>query len=107
MYWVIGALGLAFIVSPFYFNYTNNTLAFWVSLFAGGIALVMAMFEWAAKGKERWEYWVVEVVGLIAIFSPFVLGFKNVTMALAMSVGIGLLLALFSASRLTYIDKKY
>ena len=107
MYWLIGALGFAFLISPFYFNYADNTFALWVSLIVGVVSIILAFFEGLAHGKDRWEYWVVEVVGLTTIFLPFILGFKDVEMALAMSVGIGLLLAVFSASKLTYIDKGY
>lgn len=107
MYWVIGILGLAYIISPFYFNYTDSAPALWVSLIIGAGVLILAVLELLSKGKDRWEYIVAEILGITAIFAPFIFGFKDIEMALGMGVGVGLLLALFSASKLTIIDNIY
>ena len=90
MYLLIGLLGLVSIISPYLVGYSENAIALWTSLSVGAILLVASILEGIAADKERWEYWVVGIVGVGAVLAPFVLGFSALTTALWTLVIIGL-----------------
>ncbi len=102
MYWLTGMLGLAFVVAPFIFGYSGNSVALWTSMILGGSVMLMSLVESAEDNKGIWEYWVTGLVGLGAVVAPFVLGFGNVATAMWISVAIGLLLSLIAGSKLYY-----
>lgn len=89
MYLLTGFLGIIAIVSPYLFGYNDDTVALWTSLIMGGVLLAASIFEGIAADREKWEYWVVGVAGLVAILAPFALGFSALTAALWTLVIIG------------------
>lgn len=101
MYWMTGILGLALAVAPFVLGYSNNVAALWTSLLIGGATIIASGIEWAQADKEKWEYWIVAIFGLVAIASPFLFGFGGHATAMWTSVVVGILMALFAGSRLT------
>lgn len=100
MYWVTGIVGLALVIAPFVFGYSDNAPALWTSLFVGGATVVVSWIEGAQSDREQWEYWIVGVLGFAAILAPFVLGFGNHATAMWTSVVAGALIAVFAGSRL-------
>lgn len=96
MYWVTGILGLALMVAPFLLGYTSNPTAFWTSLVAGLVVLAVSLYKAITHDQARWEYMVATVVGLLAVFAPFVLGFGTLTMAVWTMVILGGLVAIFA-----------
>jgi hypothetical protein len=100
MYWITGTLGLILASAPYIFNYSNDTAALWTSLIVGGATLVVSLMEAARSDREQWEYWTAGILGLIAVISPFILGFGANTSAMWTSVIVGVLIALFAGSRL-------
>lgn len=90
MYLLPGFLGLISIVAPYLFNYSQDNTALWTSLIIGSILIIASILEGIAVDKERWEYWVVGVVGVGAILAPFVLGFSALGAALWTLVIIGI-----------------
>lgn len=100
MYWLTGFLGLMSAVAPFLLGYSNNTTALWTSLTVGAILMISSGFEWAAKGRENWEYWVVGIAGVGAVLAPFVLGFNTMTGAVWTLVIIGLVTVMASGIKL-------
>ncbi len=89
MYLLTGFLGIIAIVSPYLFGYNDDAIALWTSLIIGVVLMAASIFEGIAADREKWEYWVVGVAGLMAILSPFVLGFSTLTPALWTLVIIG------------------
>lgn len=89
MYLLTGFLGLILIVAPFLFGYNGDTIALWTSLVIGAILIIDSVFEGIAADRERWEYWVAGIVGVAAVFAPFVLGFSASAAALWTLVIVG------------------
>ena len=79
MYLLTGFLGVVLIGAPFVLGYSDNTMAMWTSLGIGFALAGASVFEWAAEGEQRWEYWVLGLAGLAAIVAPFILGFDFMT----------------------------
>ena len=96
MYWVTGILGLALMVAPFLLGYTSNPTAFWTSLITGLVILAVSTYKAITHDQARWEYMVATVVGLLAVFAPFVLGFGSLTIAVWALVILGGLVAIFA-----------
>jgi hypothetical protein len=100
MYWVTAVLGLTSILAPFILGYSNDIGALWTSMTIGLILMTASSFEWAAKDREAWEYWVAGVTGVVAVFSPFLLGFSGVTIAVWTLVTIGLVTVMAAGIKL-------
>jgi len=100
MYLLTGFLGLVSIISPYLFGYSSDTAALWTSLVVGAVLIVASIFEGVAAGREKWEYWVVGIAGLAAIFAPFVLGFSTLSSALWTLVIIGLVTIFAAGTKL-------
>lgn len=100
MYLLTGFLGLVSIIAPYVLGYSADTGALWTSLIVGFVLIGASIFEGIAAGRERWEYWVVGIAGLVAIFAPFVLGFSTLSVALWTLVIIGLVTILAAGAKL-------
>lgn len=76
MYFLTGILGLVLILAPFILGYSDNQLALWTSIGIGFALTAASILEWTAEGTQMWEYWVLGIAGLTAVFAPFMLGFS-------------------------------
>ena len=101
MYWMTGLLGFALMVAPFLFGYSYNAPALWASLLVGLATVGFSWMEAAVHDRETWEYWSVAALGAIAVIAPFLLGFADLTIALWTSIVLGVLIALFAATKLS------
>lgn len=99
MYWATGILGIVLLVAPYLFGYTSHTAAFWTSLALGGVVLVISVLEGVRRGQDMWEYWVATIAGIGAVVAPFIFRFDNITAAFWTTLGVGVLLAILSASK--------
>lgn len=81
MYWLTGILGAVLMAAPFILGYSDDSMALYVSLGIGFTLTAASVFEWAAEGEQRWEYWVLGIAGLTAVTAPFILGFNFMTLA--------------------------
>lgn len=100
MYWITAILGVIFLAAPFFFGYVDNTPAFYSSIGAGVIVLLMSGLEALRHEREMWEYWVAGAVGVVAVLSPFILGFSGHVSALWTSVLLGALIAISAGSKI-------
>lgn len=100
MYLLTGFLGLVAIVAPYLFSYSQDVVALWTSLVIGGVLVIASVLEGVAADRERWEYWVVGLAGLAAIFAPFVLGFSALTTALWTLIIVGVVTILAAWTKL-------
>ena len=93
------ALGGFLFVAPWLFSYAYESAKAddWLSsatVVASSIAALVAFAEW--------EEWVGIIVGLWVLVSPWLLGFQHAR-AMAVNVGVGLLIAFMSALQLWLI----
>ncbi|MGE5042346.1 MAG: SPW repeat protein [Candidatus Levyibacteriota bacterium] len=100
MYWITGILGLALAVAPWVLNYTGNGVALWSSVILGGLTVIASLIEGAQHDRAAWEYWAAGILGILAIISPFALGFSAYSTAMWTTVVLGVLIAIFAGSRL-------
>ncbi len=100
MYWLTGIVGFILLIAPFVFSYTSNTPALWASILIGGATIVVSFIEGVENVKQTWEYWTAEVLGVLAIIAPFLLGFTTHATAMWTSIVSGLLLIFFAGSKL-------
>jgi len=97
VYWITGLLGLAFGVAPWVFGYSNDTYAMWTSVILGAAIVLFSGYKALVQDREqKWEYWAVGLVGVLAVVAPFVFGFTALTAALWASIIIGGLVVLLS-----------
>lgn len=100
MYWLTGFLGLMSLAAPFLLGFSGDSAALWTSLSVGIVLMGASGFEWAAKDRETWEYWVAGITGVTAVLAPFVFGFNAVTEAVWTLVTIGLVTVVASGIKL-------
>ncbi|HYK08977.1 MAG TPA: SPW repeat protein [Candidatus Eisenbacteria bacterium] len=100
MYWITGIIGLIFVVAPYIFGYSGNIAALWTSMAVGGITLIVSIVEGLQADRQLWEYWIAGILGIVAIFAPFIFGFSNFTSAVWSSITLGVLLVLFAGTKL-------
>lgn len=100
MYWMTGILGFVLAVAPWVFGYADNSAALWTSLLIGVATIVVSWIEGIQADKEQWEYWTVAILGVVAIFAPFILGFTQATSALWTTIVMGGLVAVFAGGGL-------
>lgn len=101
MYWITGVIGLASILAPFVFGFSDNTAALWTGLIVGIALIVVSGLEgFVAHDRDNREYWAMGLVGLAAVAAPFVLGFNETTAALWTSVAAGAIVVLVAGTRL-------
>lgn len=100
MYLLTGLLGLISVIAPFVMGYSGDSAALYTSLGVGVVLIITTVLEWAAEGRQMWEYWVAGVVGVGAIVAPYVLGFSGVTNAAWTMVIIGLFTVLTVGTKL-------
>lgn len=100
MYWLTAVLGIAMLIAPFVVGYVENTVATLVSLAVGAVVLVMSGLEAVNHERERWEYGVALMLGLVTVIAPFIFGFSNHAGALWTSVFLGVLIAITAGSKI-------
>lgn len=90
--WIIGILGLLLLIAPLIFGYTGLQAAFWNSLIVG-ILIAVAAF-WEALNVERSDVNLfVSILGIWMIFSPYLLRYSTIRVALWSNLIIGLVVA--------------
>ncbi|MCB9098031.1 MAG: SPW repeat protein [Anaerolineales bacterium] len=96
MYWLTGILGAILIVAPFILGYSENLAALWSSMILGLVVAAVSLYKALSKDTARWEYGVAAVVGLLAVFAPFMFGFSAVAMAMWATIILGAVIALLA-----------
>jgi hypothetical protein len=93
------ALGAFLFVAPwlFSFAYASAKADDWVSSAIVVVSSIAALVAFA-----EWEEWIGVIVGLWVLASPWLLGFQH-GRAMAVNVGVGLLVAFMSALELWLI----
>ena len=100
MYFLTAILGFSLLIAPFLVGYAQNTLATLTSIVAGSIVVVMSGLEAVNHERQKWEYAVALILGLVTVVSPFVFGFSGHTQALWTLVFLGTLIAITAGSKI-------
>lgn len=95
MYWVTAFLGVVSIAAPFLLGYSENQTAMLTSVLVGFVLTGASLFEWAAEGVQKWEYWVLGIAGLASAMAPMLIGFElmsisSLTMVITGFTAIGI-----------------
>lgn len=82
-------LGLLVLISPFFFGYANDPMAFWSQVPTGIVVALIALFRFIIPSRFDWLSLVVAVLGLWLVLSPFFLtyGFEVVGTGIAVYAG--------------------
>ncbi|MCB0163962.1 MAG: SPW repeat protein [Anaerolineae bacterium] len=96
MYWLTGVLGLILVIAPFIVGYSENLAALWTSLILGLIVVAVSFYKALSKDTARWEYGVAAVMGLAAVFAPFIFGFSAMATAMWTVIILGAIIALLA-----------
>jgi hypothetical protein len=89
--------GLVLVISPWVLGFAGVSFA-WNAWIVGVVVALVAIG--ALVAFQQWEVWVNLVLGLWAIFSPWVLGFAGNTGAMAVHVIVGIVVAVLAAVEL-------
>ena len=105
MYWITGLVGLAMIVAPWAFSYTNNTNAMWASIIIGAAIVLVSGYKAIVQDERQyWEYWVAALAGILAIAAPFVLNFNTLTEALWTSIIAGAVVVVLAGYEVIFVQ---
>lgn len=105
MYWITALLGLALGASPWVFSYTDNAMAFWVSIAIGVVLFAVSAYKAVMQDERQyWEYWLAGLAGIAAVAAPFILGFSTVTAALWASIIVGLLAVIIAGYEVFFVQ---
>jgi bacteriorhodopsin len=101
MYWITGILGLFLIIAPFVLGYSVDVTAMWSSIILGLIVIVLSAIKgFAHDMAAKWEYWLVAIMGVLAVVAPFVLNFRAQARPLEASVILGAVMIVVAAYQL-------
>ncbi len=89
-YWLTGLVGVLLSMAPRALAYNRGVGAFRTNVaFGMGIIALSILRAAAPHDPSNWEYWLIGVLGSMAIVAPFALAFTNMTSALWASVALG------------------
>jgi SPW repeat len=100
MFWVIGISGLALILAPYVFGYSDVGTALWTSIILGAAILIDSGIEGFLKDENKWEYWVAGTLGILAFIAPWMFGFSDNAAALWSSLALGTIVVILSGIKL-------
>jgi hypothetical protein len=89
-------LSLWLIVSPFVLSFAGST-GMWVAVITGVIALVLAWIRYNSPASAPGLGWLIAILGLWLIVSPFLFGMAGVTALLWDYVVVGIGYIVFGA----------
>jgi bacteriorhodopsin len=102
MYWIVGILGLAFIVAPFVLGYSGDLVAMWSSVILGAAIVVVSAIKAFVRDISKWEYWLAGILGLLAIIAPFVLHFNTYVRPLDASLILGVIVLVLAGYQVLF-----
>ncbi len=77
--WINLIAGIWLFISPWLFSFNHMGFS-WDPFVMGAVIIVSSV--WALSDKRVWEEWVDLIIGVWVFFSPWILGFSNVSAAL-------------------------
>jgi hypothetical protein len=86
---ICGILGILLFIAPWVLGYNSNLLATATHVILGGLIAVFSFIGLGAYQTGTWTQWVALVLGVLAFFSAWVMGFAGMGGALAASIILG------------------
>lgn len=83
-------IGIWFIISPWVFDYANNTAALWTSVVIGAVQLIVSAWAMAksnSSGWNVWQTWISLLTGIWFVVQAFVYSFDNATIWVTFILG--------------------
>ncbi len=99
---VIAGLGL--FLAPWYLGFSAEAHAAWSAWIIGAAMILVALA--ALFAFNRVEEWVNGVLGILAVISPWVLGFSTMTPATTVHVVAGLIVLALAAASLWFTSNR-
>ena len=96
-YWVTGISGILLFIAPWVLGYSLVARAFWTSLVLGGLIAIFSFIRPAVADRGNWVWWLVGILGILAIIAPFVLAFAAYPGALWACVILGAIVVIVAA----------
>ncbi len=99
--WVNFILGLWLIISPFVLVFRGVTQALWDNVIVGIVIAILAIWRALAEESEGMTVisWVLALVGLWTLISPFVLGYSQTRNAMVDDVIVGIIVGILAIWR--------
>ena len=99
--WLNFILGLWLIVSPFVLLYRGITNALWDNVIVGIIIAILAIWRAVAAETEGMTgvSWLMALLGLWTLISPFVLGYSHTQNAMVNNVIVGIIVGVLAIWR--------
>lgn len=95
--WAALCMGVLLFFTPWFFQFAGPSVAAWNAWIGGG--LVVALTIMALQRFAEWEEWMVGVLGIWLVLSPWLLGFAEMSAATWSAVVLGALIAISSGWR--------
>ncbi len=77
MYWIMSILGLVLMIIPFVLGFSANSVATWECILLGLVTALSGGYKAIVQDQANWELVLVLGAGVLAVVSPFVLGFSS------------------------------
>ena len=97
MKWTTIVLGVALLLAPFLFGYSNISGALWISLINGAIIAIAGFAQ---------SYKITAIAGLVTFVSPWIFGFSGNAGALWSCLILGGAVAIITGYKSFIADKK-
>ena len=100
MYWIMSILGLVLMIIPFVLGFSANSAATWGCILLGLVTALSGGYKAIVQDQARWEVVLVLGAGVLAVVSPFVLGFSSNLVGTWTSIVLGLGMAVLAGKDL-------
>ena len=90
-------LGCWLIASPWIFAYTGNASAFWNSIVAGALVVLLAAGRFSLPRSSLGSSWLNVLLGLWTIVSPWIYGYAANGAAMWDCIAVGIAIALLAS----------
>ncbi len=87
--WICGILGVLLFIAPWVLGYNSNLLATATHVILGGLIAVFSFIGLGTYQTGTWTQWVALILGVLAFFSAWVMGFAGMGAALVTSIVLG------------------
>jgi hypothetical protein len=89
-------IGVWFIVTPWMFNFVENTHAFVICMILGSIQVIFSLLAWGKSGKKAWQSWISLFIGISFIIYPNIYHLDIAAYSLSVLLGFVTLLLNYS-----------
>ncbi len=96
MHWIISLVGALLLIAPFVLGFSPNTAALWACIILGVVVTLSAGYKAVAEDEAQWEVVVAGIAGVLAVLTPFMLGYSSNATAMWTSISLGLVVAVLA-----------